>query len=387
MLKANAALAPRPFVETRYNRFRDPQIGIGGEKNIHVQGKHHFCTDGRYQIEKVLGKGSFGVVCVALDLKSTSLGFENRVAIKKVFDIFSSTVMLKRAIRELKLMRHFKGHRNVNLEINFMAPYQGLYCIQELLDLDLSRVIYSGIQFSDFHVQSFIYQILCGLKYIHSADVIHRDIKPGNILVSSQGVLKICDFGLARGMNEQYFGPNNHAITGYVATRWYRAPELMFSKRMYNESIDLWAVGCILAELFGRRPIFCAKNPYDQIERMIRVLGTPDRNVVYRLNWKLFQDTRIHYPAGNWKSLYPFASNHALNLLDNLIQWDPLNRISTTRALEHPYLSKVRNADKEATCKTFDFSFEDIYTSAKELKKLLELEVLEFKKERGIVPS
>ena len=118
----------------------------------------------------------------------------------------------------------------IDLDLVSTAPYDGLYCIQELADYDLARVIYSSIQFSEFHIQNFVYQILCGLKYIHTADVIHRDLKPGNILVTLQGVLKICDFGLARGINPKYFKQKSAPITNYVATRWYRAPELMLSE-------------------------------------------------------------------------------------------------------------------------------------------------------------
>ena len=115
---------------------------------------------------------------------------------------------------------------------------------------------------SDAHFQSFIYQTLCGLKYIHSANVLHRDLKPGNLLVNADCELKICDFGLARGYSPG--GNNNNArgaanqgfMTEYVATRWYRAPEIMLSFANYTTAIDVWSVGCILAELLGGKPIF-----------------------------------------------------------------------------------------------------------------------------------
>lgn len=103
----------------------------------------------------------------------------------------------------------------------------------ELMDLDLARVIQGPIEMTDLHVQSMVYQILCGVKYIHSANVIHRDLKPGNILINSQGQLKICDFGLARGINEDTES-ERIKITRYVATRWYRAPELIISQRNYS---------------------------------------------------------------------------------------------------------------------------------------------------------
>lgn len=119
------------------------------------------------------------------------------------------------------------------------APYDGLYCYQELMDLDLARVIQGSIELTDFHVQSIIYQILCGVKYIHSARVIHRDLKPGNILVNSQGLVKICDFGLARGINEDTES-ERIKITRYVATRWYRAPELIISLKNYSTASEYY---------------------------------------------------------------------------------------------------------------------------------------------------
>ncbi|GME83234.1 unnamed protein product [[Candida] boidinii] len=179
-------------------------------------------------------------------------------------------------------MNFFKGHRNivnlVDLDIVSLKPYDGLYCFQELVEYDLAKVIHSSVQLSEYHIQSFLYQILCGVLYIHSADVIHRDLKPGNILINSQGVLKICDFGLARGINSDYMKHNHKSslITNYVATRWYRAPELMLCKRSYGKEVDMWAVGCIFVEFYGRRPIFIGNDQVHQLIEILKVLGTPN---------------------------------------------------------------------------------------------------------------
>lgn len=224
----------------------------------------NFSVPGRYEIIQVLGKGSYGTVVSAIDKINSSN--EVRIAIKKVTSIFTREILLKRAIRELKFMNFFKGHRNIvsliDLEIVNEDPYAGLYCYQELVDYDLARVIHSNVLFSEFHIKHFIYQILCGLKYIHSADVIHRDLKPGNILCTITGEIKICDFGLARGISPTFSlsgGVTNH-ITNYVATRWYRAPELILSHKKYSKAVDMWAVGCILAEFYGRKPVFMGND-------------------------------------------------------------------------------------------------------------------------------
>lgn len=166
------------------------------------------------------------------------------------------------------------------------------------MDLDLARVIQGPIELSDLHVQSMTYQILCGVKYIHSANVIHRDLKPGNILINSQGQLKICDFGLARGINDDTES-ERIKITRYVATRWYRAPELIICQRNYstasicissffcdisNVQVDLWSVGCIICELVGRKPIFKGKDHLSQLTAITQVLGTPSKEVIIRIS-------------------------------------------------------------------------------------------------------
>lgn len=268
------------------------------------------------------------------------------------------------------------------MDIVYIEPYEGLYCYQELADYDLARVIYSSVQFSEFHIQSFIYQILCGLKYIHSADVIHRDLKPGNILVTIQGCLKICDFGLARGINPKYFKNKSSPITNYVATRWYRAPELVLSQKNYGKSVDLWAIGCILSELYGRRPLLMGKDKFHQLHEIIRVLGTPRKDIITKYKWNLSTTAKPQYERVKWTALYPFASKEAHSLLDLLLCWDPNERFTVQQCLEHIFLLKLRDLENEPVCnQLFDFSFETSCTSMSDLKMLLHEEVEAFRSE------
>lgn len=146
------------------------------------------------------------------------------------------------------------------------------------METDLHRVIYSRQDLSEDHIQYFVYQILKGLLFMHSANVIHRDLKPSNLLLVKTFLniqnkacdLQICDLGLARGYVEE-----EEEKTQYVVTRWYRAPEVILNASEYTKAVDIWSVGCILAELFGRQPLFPGEDFLDQVQRIISVLGTP----------------------------------------------------------------------------------------------------------------
>lgn len=233
------------------------------------------------------------------------------------------------------------------VDVHFVTvlPYEGLYCFQELMDYDLARVIYSPVQFSEFHVRSFLYQILCGVKYAHLANVVHRDLKPGNVLVSSRGTVKICDFGLARALSLGLarLGP----ITNYVATRWYRAPELILRSSHYGKAVDMWAVGCIFAELYGRQPLMPGKNLVLQIHEIIRYLGTPPKSLTANKNWAV--PVYESLPVA-WGSLFPFALPVGLDLLDRLLQWEAPARATVEQALQHEAFVKLRNETCEPTC-------------------------------------
>ncbi|ODQ67488.1 kinase-like protein [Nadsonia fulvescens var. elongata DSM 6958] len=359
-----------------------------------------FLVGSRYEIQEVLGHGTYGMVCSAIDKVEPS---SPAIAIKRINNITRDIVLLRRAVRELKLMRHLRGHANVYLDLVDSKPYHGLYCYQELMDCDLSKIIRSSIQFTEIHIQSFIYKILCAVKYIHSANILHRDLKPGNILVNSIGELKICDFGLARSYRDSSTRPRSSLtggsdeefkITHYVATRWYRAPELMMNYENYSKAIDIWAVGCIFAEMLGRVPLFRGKNQAHQMMEISRVLGRPTDADLDRIATPLSRNffDIIKHPKGSkakatngisFAHLYPEASTIAHDLLSRMLKYNPDKRATASELLEHRYVELFRqsyNKGSEPVCpKWMDDSFEK--ASYDQLEVILRQEVELFRKE------
>ena len=216
-----------------------------------------------------------------VSLRKFSIGFLNfssalhrpsgqKVAIKKITP-FDHSMFCLRTLREMKLLRYF-NHENVPLPnplltkiisiLDVQKPkaydtFTEVYLIQELMETDMHRVIRTQ-DLSDDHCQYFIYQTLRALKAMHSANVLHRDLKPSNLLLNANCDLKVCDFGLARSANSTE--DNSGFMTEYVATRWYRAPEIMLTFQEYTKAIDVWSVGCILAEMLSGKPLFPGKD-------------------------------------------------------------------------------------------------------------------------------
>uniref|UniRef100_A0AAR5PGD0 Mitogen-activated protein kinase n=1 Tax=Dendroctonus ponderosae TaxID=77166 RepID=A0AAR5PGD0_DENPD len=213
------------------------------------------------QPDRPIGYGAFGVVWAVTDPRDG-----RRVALKKLPNVFQSLVSSKRVFRELKMLCFFK-HENVLAALDILQPphldfFQEIYVITELLQSDLHKIIVSHQPLSSDHIKVFLYQILRGLKYLHSARILHRDIKPGNLLVNSNCVLKICDFGLARVEEPD----TSKHMTQEVVTQYYRAPEILMGAKHYTAAVDVWSVGCIFGELLGRRILFQAQNPVEQLE-------------------------------------------------------------------------------------------------------------------------
>uniref|UniRef100_A0A6U1B509 Mitogen-activated protein kinase n=1 Tax=Rhizochromulina marina TaxID=1034831 RepID=A0A6U1B509_9STRA len=323
-------------------------------------GQESFYVDVRYQNLKPIGGGSYGFVCSAED---TATG--ERVAIKKIRRVFNDLVDAKRILREIKLLRHFQNHENIITVKDLITvppntiDFTDVYIITNLMESDLDRIISSRQPLTDQHFQYFLYQILRGLKYIHSASVLHRDLKPSNLLVNANCDLAICDFGLARGVDQQ----TQELLTEYVQTRWYRAPELLCDMANYDSQIDVWSVGCIFAEMLRRKPFFRGESPQHQLETIVSVIGLPGEDLMEKITDEPIR--KALYSGAECKP-YPFRSYFprdtnpvALDLLQRMLVFDPRYRCTIDQALEHEYLADLHRQMEEPLCDTpFDFDFE-----------------------------
>jgi len=337
-----------------------------------------FEVDTRYNFLRPIGTGAYGIVVSAHDDQT-----KEDVAIKKVSRAFEDLVDAKRILREIKLLRHF-DHENIIHIKDLMTPrsytdFENIYIVSELMETDLHRVIYSKQKLTQDHIQYFIYQTMRALKYIHSANVIHRDIKPSNLLLNANCDLKVCDFGLARGLEDSRL-----ELTEYVVTRWYRAPEIMLACRKYTKAIDVWAVGCIFAELLVRKPLFPGEDYIHQIQLIIDFLGSPseaDMHFIKSEKAKKFMRNQPVRAKSRFQTLFPGISREGLDLMDRMLQFDPAKRISVDDALAHPYLASLHQPDDEPVCPTpflFDDNKPDDELEKREIQDQILLEVLHF---------
>ncbi|XP_023230246.1 serine/threonine-protein kinase NLK-like [Centruroides sculpturatus] len=293
------------------------------------------------QPDRPIGYGAFGVVWSVTDPRDGK-----RVALKKMPNVFQNLVSSKRVYREIKMLCYFK-HENVLSALDILQPphidfFQEIYVITELMQSDLHKIIISPQPLTTDHIKVFLYQILRGLKYLHSTHILHRDIKPGNLLVNSNCVLKICDFGLARVEEPD----ESKHMTQEVVTQYYRAPELLMGAHHYTSAVDIWSVGCIFAELLGRRILFQAQTPIQQLELITDLLGTPsleDMKLACE-GARAHMTHRPHKPP-SLAALYTLSSqatHEAVHLLCQMLVFNPDKRISCTDALSHPYLEEGR---------------------------------------------
>jgi len=287
----------------------------------------------RYEKIQHLGEGQYANVYKARDTTN-----DNIVAIKKIklgTRADAKDGINRTALREIKLLQEI-SHPNIIGLMDVIGHKSNISLVFDFMDTDLEILIRdTNIIFSASHVKNITIQMLKGLEYLHDHWILHRDLKPNNLLLNEEGVVKLADFGLAR-----FFGSPNRIYTNQVVTRWYRAPELLLGARNYGVGVDVWAVGCILAELLQRAPIFPGESDLDQLAKILDVLGAPSEkdwpNVECLPDYVRFKPC-TGIPL---KQIFIADDDDLLELLARSFRYNPLERCTCTQALQMKYFIK-----------------------------------------------
>ncbi|XP_029435928.1 mitogen-activated protein kinase 4 isoform X1 [Rhinatrema bivittatum] len=290
---------------------------------------------------KPLGFGANGLVLSAVDSKSCQ-----KVAVKKIS--ISDSRSMKHALREIKIIRRL-NHDNVVKVHEVLGPkgaalqgdvvkYDVVYVVQEHLETDLARLLEQG-PLTEEHAKLFMYQLLRGMKYIHSANVLHRDLKPANIFVNTEDlVLKIGDFGFARIVDQQY--SHKGYLSEGLVTKWYRSPRLLLSPNNYTKAIDMWAAGCILAEMLTGRMLFAGGHELEQMQLILQtipVVREEDKEELLKVMPTFINGTwEVKKPL---RKLLPEVNGEAIDFLERILTFNPMDRLMAEEALQHPYMS------------------------------------------------
>ena len=233
----------------------------------------------RFEVQQKLGKGAYGIVWKALEKKT-----KEQVALKKVFDAFQNSTDAQRTYREVVYLLQM-DHENI-IKLNSVIKADNdkdLYLVFEYMETDLHATIRANI-LEEIHKQYIMYQAFKALAYMHSASLIHRDMKPANLLLNSECLMKVADFGLARSLNSMLSSEDRmDTMTDYVATRWYRAPEILVGSTQYGAKADLWSLGCIFGEMINAKPVFGGTSTLNQLEVISELLGHPSPEQVASL--------------------------------------------------------------------------------------------------------
>uniref|UniRef100_A0A8C1QWK3 mitogen-activated protein kinase n=1 Tax=Cyprinus carpio TaxID=7962 RepID=A0A8C1QWK3_CYPCA len=287
----------------------------------------------RYTSLKPVGSGAYGTVCSATDQKT-----KEKVAIKKLYRPFQSLIHAKRAYRELRLLRHIQhdnAYWNIPVDVNTVA---------------------------DIHDEMTVI-----------TDVLFQDLKPSNLAVDENCELKILDFGLARHTETE--------MTGYVVTRWYRAPEVIFNWMHYTQTVDVWSAGCILAEMITGEVLFPGTDSIDQLKKILNLTGTPNSTLVQKMQSKDAQSYVRSLPVQKkkaFKEVFSGMDPNAIDLLEGMLVLDPEVRLTAENSLSHPYLSEFHDPENEPVSPAYDDSFESMDLAVSEWKSLLHMEIMTF---------
>ena len=294
--------------------------------------------EGNFTAISIIGKGTFGIVYRAKKEQSDDI-----LAIKRVFQD------KRYHNRELEMLKEIKHPNIINLKYYFYMKGERneeeiyLNVVTDYLPQTLSRILsinyQSRKQLDAFIAKIYAYQMLLSIKYLHSIGITHRDIKPQNILVNKKiNKIKLCDFGSAKKLIK------GQKSLAYICSRYYRAPELIFGSTNYDSQIDVWSMGCVIAELVLGRPLFPGDSPSDQLVEIIKILGTPTKDDIFSMNPQ-FQEQK--FPAIKptpWEKVFKNRKipEHFVDLISKLLVFNPNIRLTAAKALEHKYFDEIK---------------------------------------------
>ncbi|RCH88603.1 cyclin-dependent serine/threonine protein kinase [Rhizopus azygosporus] len=288
------------------------------------------------KIEK-LGEGTYGIVYKAQNRETNEV-----VALKRIRLDNEEEGVPCTAIREISLLKELK-HPNILRLYDVLHTEKKLTLIFEYLDSDLKKFLDSyGGDIDVLTLKQLMYQLLKGIAFCHAHRVLHRDLKPQNLLINKKGELKLGDFGLARA-----YGIPVRSYSHEVVTLWYRAPDVLMGSRQYSTSIDLWSAGCIFAEMASGRPLFPGNSISDQLQRIFKVLGTPTEETWPKVSQlpEYKRDFEI-FPRIPLETLLPKLDSLGIDLLKRLLEYPPEKRITASDALQHPYFDELRKKEQ-----------------------------------------
>ncbi|XP_036597996.1 mitogen-activated protein kinase 4 [Trichosurus vulpecula] len=321
------------------------------EKGDCIANMYGYDLGGRFIDFRPLGFGVNGLVLSATDSQAC-----RKVAVKKI--AMSDAQSMKHALREIKIIRRL-DHDNIVKVYEVLGPkgadlqgelfkFNMAYIVQEYMETDLARLLEQGT-LAEEHAKLFMYQLLRGLKYIHSANVLHRDLKPANIFISTEDlVLKIGDFGLAR-IVDQHYSHKGYLSEGLV-TKWYRSPRLLLSPNNYTKAIDMWAAGCILAEMLTGKMLFAGSHELEQMQLILEtipVIREEDKDELLRVMPSFINSTwEVKKPL---RKLLPEVNSEAVDFLEKILTFNPMDRLTAEMGLQHPYMSPYSCPEDEPT--------------------------------------